>query len=113
MPGSRWPGPPRGSAWPLSTRHIRTQGTRKDWPAKPPNAAKLGYVGKLCIHPGQVEIVHSRLNPSEARLAWARAVTDAFTRDPSVGVTLVDGRMVDKAHLRLARKLLALGGADG
>ena len=76
-------------------------------------AAKLGYVGKLCIHPGQVEIVHSRLNPSEERLAWARAVTDAFTRDPSVGVTLVDGRMVDKAHLRLARKLLALGGADG
>jgi citrate lyase subunit beta/citryl-CoA lyase len=76
-------------------------------------AVELGYVGKLCIHPGQIEVVHRGLSPTDDRLSWAHAVTAAFAQDPSVGVTLVEGRMVDKAHLRLARKLLAMGGTDG
>jgi citrate lyase subunit beta/citryl-CoA lyase len=73
------------------------------------NAARLGFAGKLCIHPGQIEAVHDAFRPSAARIAWARAVIGAFTSAPGEGVTLLDGKMIDRAHLRLAERCLAAG----
>lgn len=75
-------------------------------------AAELGFSGKLCIHPDQITPVHLGLRPLDAQMAWADAVIAALTGPAAAGVTTVDGRMVDGAHLRLAQRLRALGGND-
>ncbi len=71
-------------------------------------ARELGFGGKLCIHPSQIDIVHSVMKPSEDELRWAKAVADAFETSPNQGVTLLDGKMIDRAHLRLALRRLAM-----
>jgi len=73
-------------------------------------AAALGFAGKLCIHPAQIAPVNAAFTPDAATIAWARAVADAFAAAPGVGVTLLDGKMIDLAHLRLARRHLAVAG---
>lgn len=66
-------------------------------------AVRLGMVAKLCVHPRQVPVVHDALAPTAAQVAWAESVVAAATAD---GVTVVDGRMVDKPVIERARRLL-------
>jgi len=73
-------------------------------------AARDGFRGKMCIHPAQLAPVNAAFTPDAAQLDWARAVRDAFARQPEAGVLSLDGRMVERMHLRLAQRLLA--GAD-
>ncbi len=77
------------------------------------DAAALGYAGKMCIHPAQVPLVRHAFTPDPDQLRWARAVRAAFAAAPDAGVTTLDGRMIDKAHLRLAERRLAMTDADG
>ncbi|MGV7121287.1 HpcH/HpaI aldolase/citrate lyase family protein [Sphingopyxis sp. 550A] len=69
-------------------------------------AARTGFSGKMCIHPGQLAEVQDAFTPSDASLAWARSVVGAFAASPDEGVALLDGKMVDRAHLRLAERRL-------
>jgi len=71
-------------------------------------ARDLGYHGKICLHPLQVPIAHAAFTPSEEELAHARAVLAAAAG----GVGLVDGQMVDGAHIAMARGVLARAGAS-
>ncbi len=73
-------------------------------------AATLGFAGKLCIHPGQIAEVHAAFRPDADRLDWSRAVIAALDGG-AAGVAVVDGRMVDRAHLRLARRTVQLAEA--
>lgn len=66
------------------------------------HAHRLGFAGKLCIHPAQIPAVAAGFAPSERELRWARAVLAA---GDSVGV--VDGHMVDKPVIERARRVLA------
>jgi citrate lyase subunit beta / citryl-CoA lyase len=70
-------------------------------------AARDGFAGKLCIHPGQIAPVNAAFTPSPERVAWARMVRDAFAADPGAGVLALEGRMIDRPHLRLAERILA------
>jgi citrate lyase subunit beta/citryl-CoA lyase len=71
------------------------------------HAGRLGFTGKLCIHPRQVGVVETLLRPTEAELQWARAVTEAVTEaGAGSAVVLVDGRMVDKPVVDRARRML-------
>ena len=72
-------------------------------------AAADGFAGKLCIHPAQIEIVNAAFTPDPARIAWARAVADGFAANPGAGVFTLDGKMIDRPHLRLAERILAAG----
>jgi citrate lyase subunit beta/citryl-CoA lyase len=58
-------------------------------------ARKLGFGGKLCIHPKQVAIVNAAFSPGEAEIAWARRVIEAAQRSGGAAVA-VDGRMIDR-----------------
>ncbi|WP_306361779.1 CoA ester lyase [Nocardia sp. CC227C] len=66
---------------------------------------RLGFTGKLCIHPRQLHPVATAFRPTEAEQAWARKILAAIT-DTS-GVVVVDGAMVDKPVLDRARRILA------
>lgn len=68
----------------------------------------MGFGGRLCIHPKQVEVVHATLMPSEEELGWARRVMDGFAKGEAVFV--VDGQMVDMPVIRRALRLLARAG---
>lgn len=63
----------------------------------------LGYVGKICVHPDQVAVVHSVQRPSADEEAHARRVLDAAAG----GVGALDGVMVDAVHVRMAEQVLA------
>jgi len=75
------------------------------------DARRMGYGGKIAIHPDQVAIIHEVFTPSDAEIAWSRRVIETFESNPSSGVLTLDGKMLDKPHLTLARRMLArLGG---
>lgn len=71
-------------------------------------ARSLGFGGKLCIHPAQVEIVNRVFGPSEERLAWARAAVDAYERGLAGGrgAVSLDGEMIDAPVVERARAIL-------
>jgi citrate lyase subunit beta / citryl-CoA lyase len=82
-----------------------------DDPARTERAAqaarRLGFGGKLCIHPRQVAAVHAAFAPSQADIAWARRVLQAAEQSGGAAVA-VDGRMVDKPVERQAARILGL-----
>lgn len=70
---------------------------------------KLGFGGKLCIHPKQVAVVNAAFSPGEAEVAWARKVLDAARRSGGAAVA-VDGRMIDRPVILKAEQILAQAG---
>lgn len=75
--------------------------------AEAARAAADGFAGKLCIHPAQIDAANAAFTPSPARVAWARAVRDGFAANPDAGVFALDGKMIDRPHLKLAQRILA------
>jgi citrate lyase subunit beta/citryl-CoA lyase len=69
-------------------------------------ARRLGFGGKLCIHPRQVAGVNEAFTPSPQELDWARRVLAAAEASGGAAVA-VDGKMVDAPVLLRARALLA------
>jgi citrate lyase subunit beta/citryl-CoA lyase len=65
----------------------------------------LGFAGKMCIHPRQVELVHEMLTPTADELAAALRVLEAFeaSRLAGSGICVVDGKMIDEPLVRQAR----------
>lgn len=67
---------------------------------------KMGFGGKLAIHPNQIEPITAALRPSDEDLDWARTVCAAD--DASNGAAMVvDGRMIDAPVVKKARRILA------
>jgi citrate lyase beta subunit len=72
-------------------------------------AAALGCDGKWAIHPSQLEVLNRTFTPDEAELEHVRAIVaaEAAAGQAGRGALAVDGRMVDRATVRLARRRLA------
>jgi citrate lyase subunit beta/citryl-CoA lyase len=71
-------------------------------------ARRLGFGGKLCIHPRQVEMVNRGFLPSEQEIAWARRVLEAAEAGAGAAVRL-DSEMIDVPVIQRARQILATG----
>lgn len=67
---------------------------------------KLGFGGKLCIHPAQVGAVNASFLPSAEEIQWAERVVAAFTASEGAA-TSVDGKMIDKPVVDRARRMIA------
>ena len=72
-------------------------------------AKRLGFGGKLCIHPKQVLIVQNAFMPTEEELAWAQRVI-AADQVSKGGAVKLDGRMIDRPVVLLAQRTIALAG---
>jgi citrate lyase subunit beta/citryl-CoA lyase len=72
-------------------------------------AKRSGFTAKMAIHPAQVAVINRAFTASDDELAWARRVVALFAAHPEAGTIALDGRMVDRPHLTLARRLLGLG----
>lgn len=72
-------------------------------------ARSLGFRGKACIHPAQVEIVNGVFAPGEGELARARRIVETYTQGIAEGrgAVALDGEMVDLPVVERARRLIA------
>ena len=70
-------------------------------------ARRDGFVGMMAIHPAQVAVINTAFTPTEAEIAHAQAVIDAFAANPGAGALSLDGRMIDRPHLVQAERILA------
>ena len=71
-------------------------------------ARKIGFQGKLVIHPAQVEPVNRIFSPTPEEIEYARKVVDAFDEAEGSGTAVIqlEGKMVEYPIYRRARELL-------
>jgi citrate lyase subunit beta/citryl-CoA lyase len=67
-------------------------------------ARRLGFAGKLCIHPSQVGAVNAAFTPNVDEIAWAHHIIEASTAG---GAVRLDGHMVDAPVIAKAQAILA------
>lgn len=67
----------------------------------------LGCDGKWAIHPGQIEIINEVFSPSSDDIERARKILQAYEKAEAEGrgAASLEGRMIDQATVRLARRL--------
>lgn len=70
-------------------------------------AIRLGFDGKMAIHPAQVPIINDAFTPSQSERDWARRVLDArdAAREEERGVFEVDGEMIDAPLIHRAERI--------
>jgi citrate lyase subunit beta/citryl-CoA lyase len=66
-------------------------------------ARRLGFGAKLCVHPSQVEAVNRGFSPTAEELDWA---TQVMATSETGGALAVNGKLVDRPVVDLARKIL-------
>ena len=71
-------------------------------------AQAMGFDGKQCIHPSQLEPVNATFSPSLEEVTKAAAVVKAYENAVAAGqgAATHDGRMIDAANIRMARTIL-------
>ena len=76
--------------------------------AEASEAAKLGFHGKLCIHPSQVGLANEIFSPSEDQIAAARLIVEAWNEATLLGqgVFSLDGKMIDAPLVEVQKQVL-------
>ena len=74
-------------------------------------ARRDGFAGMLAIHPDQVPIINAAFTPSADDVAHAQRIVAAFAGGE--GVVSLDGRMLDRPHLKQAEHILAIAQKKG
>jgi citrate lyase subunit beta/citryl-CoA lyase len=69
-------------------------------------ARRLGFGGKLCIHPSQAPIVNECFGPTLEEIAWAKRVVEATAGTSGEAMSL-DGEMIDRPVIARAQSILA------
>ena len=70
-------------------------------------AREMGFKGKLCIHPSQVEPVNRAFTPSASEIGRAKKIV-AAAETQGKGAIVVDGRMVDAPVVQSAKQVVEL-----
>lgn len=70
-------------------------------------ARREGFSGKIAIHPAQVAVINECFSPTEEEIEYARLVIKAFEDGDGAGTVGLNGKMLDKPHLKQAQRLLA------
>lgn len=70
-------------------------------------SAELGFRARMAIHPAQLAPIHEGLAPSAETLDWARRVLELAAENPDGAAFQLDGRMVDRPHIKIAQTLLS------
>jgi citrate lyase subunit beta/citryl-CoA lyase len=76
-------------------------------------AKRLGFKGKLVIHPSQIEPVNQVFSPTPEEVEYAKKVVKAFKEGEArgLGAVSLDGKMIDIANFRQSEELLSLAEA--
>lgn len=68
-------------------------------------ARRLGFGGKLLIHPNQIAPVAAAFKPTASEIAWAEKVIAASNSQH--GAVALDGKMIDRPVVQSAQRILA------
>jgi citrate lyase subunit beta/citryl-CoA lyase len=72
---------------------------------------RLGFAGKLCIHPKQIGPTNRVFQPSEAEVEWADSLLAALAARPGDAAAFsFRGRMIDRPVIERARRILTQAG---
>lgn len=73
----------------------------------------LGFDGKTLVHPDQIAPANEVFAPSQAEVAAARKLVTVFElpENRGKGAISVDGRMVERLHAEMARRVVAVADA--
>ncbi len=76
---------------------------------------RMGFQGRLCIHPDQVSVVNAIFTPTPEDAARAQRIVDAFKQAEAAGIAAiqVDGVFVDYPIVYRAQRVLATLAAIG
>jgi malyl-CoA/(S)-citramalyl-CoA lyase len=71
-------------------------------------ASILGFEGKWCIHPSQIELANEVFSPDDRLVSRTRRIMEAMEEAATdgKGAVSLDGRLIDAASLRMAEHLL-------
>ena len=71
-------------------------------------AKQLGFQGKLCIHPNQIEPCHAIFSPTKEEILYAERVVQVFEEAEKEGsaAILLDGKFIDYPVVERARRIL-------
>jgi len=72
---------------------------------------QMGFDGKTLIHPGQVEPANEQFAPSEAAVADARGILEAWEAGKGSGVVTYNNKMVENLHVESAERTLSIAEA--
>ncbi len=77
-------------------------------------ARKLGFVGKLVIHPRQIEVVHRVFSPTPEEIADARQTIAAFGEAVAAGRSAIriGERFIDPPMVLWAQNILRMAGVE-
>lgn len=67
---------------------------------------RSGFGAKAAIHPTQAEVINEAFTPTASDIEWAQRVVAAFDAVGGGGVAAIDGKMLDRPHLRAAQRVL-------
>lgn len=72
---------------------------------------QMGYDGKVCLLPRQVEIAHAVFTPSPEEVAQAQRLLDAYADAERRGIGTIEfeGRMIDGPLVKRAQRAVTLG----
>ena len=78
-------------------------------------AKRLGFQGKLCIHPNQIEPCNAIFSPTREEILYAEKVVQAFEEAESKGMGAIqlDGKFIDYPVVNRSRRILKLAAVIG
>ena len=78
-------------------------------------AKALGFDGKGCIHPRQIEVIHRGFTPSDAEIEKAKRIVVAFegAEADGLGVVSLGSKMIDPPVVKRALRTVRLAIASG
>ncbi|TVR68465.1 MAG: CoA ester lyase [Sphaerobacteraceae bacterium] len=78
-------------------------------------ARAMGYDGKWCIHPAQIEVTNELFSPSADDIDWAQRVIKAYedANRNGLGAVELDNKMIDAANIRMAQATIDQARAAG
>jgi citrate lyase subunit beta/citryl-CoA lyase len=78
-------------------------------------ARQLGFQGKLCIHPIQIEPCHAVFSPTAEEIEQAERVIQAFedAEAQGIGAIQLDGKLIDTPIVERSRRIVKLAAAIG
>lgn len=71
-------------------------------------ARRDGFDAMMAIHPAQLDPINQRFTPTEAEREEAAEIVALFDNAPSANMLSLAGRMLDRAQLARARRVLSL-----
>jgi len=95
---------------PLDTPYMIDLKDREAFEADALRGQRLGFGGKLCIHPNQVDFCNTLFSPTAEEIAFAEKVVAAFEKAEADGMAAiqVDGKFIDYPMFAQSRRVLGI-----